>query len=649
MLQKRLRWKCFEGTASKPVTVVTSGTWLGQGSLKHPRDEEHDGQASTTDRLVPIKRRVERACQNCRKRKSRCDGAKPRCRFCDGQGWECEYNDQPPRRAERNTKICLDRTHSFQDRVFVTLDHLQDETSSGLNDAPYRNSKRSMPAAKEDVNDSILEMPVKHFGNTMQVINWPIVTFLLTGPGGPESGLDPIYPFYVDNEEPVLAAVTQVEKFPSIARDEICFYLTYYMREVHFFFPVLNSQDVEALFHLTSETDASSDIHCLLNVVLAFGALAATGKVKDESERFALETRCWNATVMLLGIITMTSSVASIQAAALAGFYCGAQVKIFKCLKYLQTASTMSQIYIKRNIRQNTPSNFPHGFCCTFWCIYSYENDLLSELDFASSGLARYEDMIPYPSAAVDPMPIHLYAELSVADSHIPRVVQEDIAICQIVTNASIRKAINRVTATIYSRPMDIAESGSNRRMSWYVDSCTWMVRYAREFEEHQRAIQEKIPMYMLTSPPNEEWNVNRLRRRKFVLEYIIHRNFIDYVLHNPDRLAADPVRAEILEHCRRCLEGCKHFIESLASVRINILTGPFASGMATLTMVTTLLVSKTSQPLTTILPNMVDTAINLGCEILIWLADVCPSFQWHAEFVQRLKTQVDKASRSGP
>ncbi|KAK9360729.1 hypothetical protein V1504DRAFT_440157 [Lipomyces starkeyi] len=601
MLQKRLRWKCFEGAASKPVTVVASGTWLGKGSLKHPRDEEADGQASTSDRPVPIKSRVERACQNCRKRKSRCDGAKPRCRFCDGHGWECEYNDLPPPRAERKTKFCLDRTHSFQDRVFVALDHLQDETSSGLNDASYRKHKTSMPAAKEDVNDSILEMPVKHFGNTMQVINWPIVTFLLTRPGGPESG------------EPVLAAVTQVEAFPSIARDKICFYLTYYMREVHCFFPVLNSQDVEALFHLTSETEASSDIHCLLNVV------------KDESERIALHTRCWNSTVMLLGLNTMTSSVASIQAAALAGFYCGAQVKIFKCLKYLQTASTMSQIYIKnlrinRNIRHNTPSNFPHGFCCTFWCIYSYENDLLSELAFASSGLARYEDMIPYPSAAGDPMPIHIYAELSVGYSHIPRVVQEDIAICQIVTNASIRKAINRATATIYSCPMDMAESSSNRRMSWYVDSCTWMVKYTREFEEHQRAMQEKIPMYMLTSTPNEEWNVNRLRRRKFVLEYIIHRNFIAYVLHNPDRLAADPLRAEILEHCR-----------------------------STMTMVATLLVSKASHPLTTILPNMVDTAINLGYEILIWLAGVCPSFQWHADFVQRLKAQVDKASRSGP
>ncbi|KAK9351765.1 hypothetical protein V1523DRAFT_294354 [Lipomyces doorenjongii] len=647
MLQKRLRWRYFEGAASEPATIVANGTWQRRVSLKHARDEEHDGQASTSGRPVPIKRRVELACQNCRKRKSRCDGAKPRCRFCDGQGWECEYSDLPPIRSERNTRVRLDRIHSFQDRVFVALDHLPEETRSGLNEARYRTNNTSMPAAKADVNDSILEMPTKHSGNTMQVINWPIVTLLLTRAGGPESVLDPIYPFYVINEDPVLAAVTQVETFPSIASDTVWLYLTYYMREVHCFFPVLDSQDVEALFHLTSETEASSDIHCLLNVVLAFGALSATGKVKDESERIAVETQCWNASVMLLGIITMTSSVASIQAAALAGFYCGAQVKIFKCLKYLQTASTMSQIYIKRNIRHNTTSNFPHGFCCTFWCIYSYENDLLSELDFASSGLARYEDMVPYPSAAVDPMPIHLYAKLSEADGHIPRVVHEEIAICQIVTNASIRKAINRVTATIYSRPMDIAESSSNSRVSWYVDSCTWMVKYAREFEEHQRAMQEKIPMYMLTSPPNEEWNVNRLRRRKFALEYIIHRNFIEYVLHNPDRLAADPLRAEILEYCRRCLEGCKHFIESLASVRINILTGPFASGMATMTMVTTLLVSKTSHPLTAVLPIGVDTAIHLGCEMLIWLADVYPSFHWHADLVLRLKAQVDK-SRGG-
>ncbi|KAK9320198.1 hypothetical protein V1517DRAFT_10058 [Lipomyces orientalis] len=643
MSKKRLRWKHFEGGESETTAIEGGPARRHNGPWKRARNQDHDKHILESGSCTPTKRRVQLACQNCRQRKSRCDGVKPSCRHCIRQGWECEYRELNLPRADESTLFILDRMESLEDQIVSAIARREKEPNLRLQDAPYRISQTGVRAAKFGISDLMLEMPAKHLGNAMQVMNWPIVNTLLPSSDGRESRLDPIYPFYVVHEKQNLPPVVHIEIFPPIGGDRIRLYLTYFMRQVYCFFPVFDALDVDFLFHLTSDADVGSDTHFLLNVVLAFGALAAKDKVDDERERIAVQTQCWNAAVLLFGQVAMMSSIASIQAAALAGFYCGAQGNIFQCLKYLQIASTMSQIFIKRNNHAEVAGGFSHSFLCTFWCIYCYESDLLSELNFASSGLSWYEDMIPYPSTVVDPMPTHLYTPLPASNTTSEQIVGEDVAICQIVTNSSFRKSINRVNATIYSLDTDNTDCSGHSRASRYVDNCFWTVKYAREFEKHQQAIQDRIPTYILTSPPNLEWNVNRLQRRKFAHDYIIHRNFIEYAVHNPDRFAADPLREEILEYCRRGLEGCKHFIESFATSQINVLTGTFSPGMANVTMVTVLLVSKASHMLTAVLPDGIDSAINSGIGTLIWLAARYPSFQWHANFLQRLKGQVDK------
>ncbi|KAK9243433.1 hypothetical protein V1506DRAFT_544494 [Lipomyces tetrasporus] len=641
MSKKQLRWKHFEGGASSSASIEGDPARWHNGPWKRSRNQDYEQHISVSGSCMPTNRRVQIACQSCRQRKSRCDGVKPSCGFCIRQGWECAYSEL--NLPDASTLSIFHRIESLEEQIVSPTARREKEPNLGLQDAPYRSSQTGVRVAKFGIRDLMLEMPAKHLGSAVQVLNWPVVNSLLPNSDGRESRLDPIYPFYVVHEKQDVSPVVHIEIFPPIGSDWIRLYLTYFMREVYCFFPVFDGLDVDSLFHLTSDADVGSDTHLLLNVVLTFGALAAKDKVDDERERIAVETQCWNAAVLLFGKTALASSVAGIQAAALAGFYCGAQGKIFECLKYLQIASTMSQIFIKRNNHTETAGGFTHSFLCTFWCIYCYESDLLSELDFASSGLSWYEDMIPYPSTVLDPMPTHLYTPLLASNSTRQQTVLEDVAICQIVTNSSFRKSINRVNATIYSLDVENADYTGYSRVSRYVDNCDWMVKYAREFEKHHRAIQERIPTYMLTSPPNLEWNVNRLQRRKSAFDYIIHRNFIDYAVHNPDRLTADPLRDEILEYCRRGLEGCKHFIESLAATQINPLTGTFSPGMANLTMVSVLLVSKASNVLTAVLPEGIDTAINSGIGTVTWLAARYPSFQWHVDFLQRLKAQVDK------
>ncbi|KAK9234152.1 hypothetical protein V1525DRAFT_350723 [Lipomyces kononenkoae] len=625
-MSKKLRWKIVNGRTPLPPSIASGKERLTA------RRERHRPSSSTAhpDR----QRRVELACRNCRERKKRCDGAKP-CSYCNEQGWDCEYQRSYLLSTEANTAFIFDRIRSPADHTNATAQS-QVSLAARVQDAVCRDNERPALAGKVGVNHLTLEMPAKHLGNATHVINWPAIASLLGRMKGLDDTWDPIRPFYVSDEAEALPSSVELDTLKFIDNNNLRLYLTYYMKEVHCFFPLIDKNDAEVLYRLTPEEKVGNDIKCLLNMALAFGALASAGQVGNETERAMVQSRCWTAAVTLIGLNATSNSIASIQATTLAAFYCGAQVRIFESLKYLRAASMMAQMFIKTCSRENIRDDLPNSFCCTFWCIYCYESDLLSELDFTSSGLNAYEDLVPYPSTNVDPLPIHLYTYEPATIDH-SQTLLEEIAICQIVTNSSIRKSINRVNATIYSSHLDVAKDDNG-----YGNGCSWMLNYVGEFENHQHAIQDRLPIRMLTSPPNLGWNVNRLHRRMFALEYIIHRNFIDYVLHNAEILAADPLCEQILEHCKKGLEGCSKFLLSLTGVPINIITGMFAPGMAVMTMIAILLVAKASRALQAVLPRRIDTAISLGLSTLTWIASLYPSFRWHVDFLLGLKSHVD-------
>lgn len=68
-----------------------------KGGRKRQRGQESElttdverNHATTDDATYP-RRRVSRACEVCRLRKTRCDAAQPSCAFCRGQGIRCVY------------------------------------------------------------------------------------------------------------------------------------------------------------------------------------------------------------------------------------------------------------------------------------------------------------------------------------------------------------------------------------------------------------------------------------------------------------------------------------------------------------------------------------------------------------------------------
>lgn len=75
------------------------------------------------------KPRVSRACEPCRKRKTRCDGQRPACNNCLGSGRDCHYTEVVLKRkakvtkesSARSSKSRLDRIESLLDKVLVRL------------------------------------------------------------------------------------------------------------------------------------------------------------------------------------------------------------------------------------------------------------------------------------------------------------------------------------------------------------------------------------------------------------------------------------------------------------------------------------------------------------------------------------------------
>ncbi|KAK9452703.1 hypothetical protein V1511DRAFT_507226 [Dipodascopsis uninucleata] len=613
MQKRHLRWRMSNVPHSTSTMLELPGS--GEATLK---------RRTVNDNYSPRpQKRTDPVCNACRQRKSRCDRSRPQCGLCQMQGWKCQYREDVSSTQEQGSTVNLDvralmeRLQSLETNLLTGIERFSKSSNVVVN-SEYTRS--------EDVllDYSGLEMPRKHFGSMMKVINWPIVTKLMTSDvqETPLILFEGLGPFYQE-EVTDMPANINVSKVPQLEQLILSKYITYFMVNVHCYFPILDSETVNRLFSITANSNTESGLAILLNIVITFGALAAKDKAADEAERAMIESKYWNSTTVLLALNTSTS-IFSIQACALAAFYLGAKSKICECFRYLQIASTASQTYIKQNKKMS------QSFCCTFWCLYCYENDILSEIDlFSPTGITKYEDLVPYPSSDIVSMPRHMYHPGTYDNAG----GEDEVFLLQLITNSSMRKSINRINATIYCRDVT-----NNARADYLV----WMFQYTHEFEQHHSALQERIPKYIYNTPPNVKWNVNRLKRRRSAFNYIINRNFVDYVLHNEEFMIEEHKRAEILSCCRQCLLGCRSFILEMANGDIVPITGVFSPGLATITMTTILIVARTNPYLRSILENDLDHIIETGIQVIENITEnFSSSFGWHAMFLKRLNEKA--------
>ncbi|KAM0335306.1 hypothetical protein ACHAQA_000351 [Verticillium albo-atrum] len=545
------------------------------------------------------------------------------------QNVDCVYADSQQPRIEHNTLILLERIQMLEDRLLSSPNFSDSHTaarehatSSAATTAPAvtidATNRPDMAAfGNSTTPPTTAEIPISlsHTANANHVLGWPIVQELLASA-----------PMPIQEDQPTEATAVffRQASFPDQTLDgyppdtwrlfegddvlqsrseaaEMYLDLIHaYFDEVNVFYPLIShSTTVQTLESIvaadqTSDTNPpdtpSAARYCLLLLVLCMGSFIRQRKNRinllnppGEDNRgfgaygsFAPDERLWQKAQLLLGCV---SSAITIEAA--------------QC-------TMLARILLDP---QNTNA-LPEALRRLYWVAFIYEGDFMSEISVTlPSGIARYEDQVPYPTRVMSPgqdsnrevrSPEDQMNGVSPAASI--EDDKEELVAFQISTNAAIRRLLNRVHSMVY-------DSKDQFRLT-RVEYVKWLLRISEDFWSYHDTIYRNIPHFLFVSQPegnsdpfgsspqtpgfsrlrglsNNPWNVLRLEGRYHAAKHIIHRPFFDYALLNMEHIQTHPDRETILQKCGLCLQGCKGFFSVFDVDEVNSMTCLFATGMA--------------------------------------------------------------------
>ncbi|KAF5593394.1 3-oxoacyl-reductase [Fusarium subglutinans] len=324
----------------------------------------------------------------------------------------------------------------------------------------------------------------------------------------------------------------------------------------------------------------------LLLVVLCLALLSSSGQsdISIEKSPFSdssnspedqLRSDLWSKARLILGYVSTDMSLEAAQASMLASIYMGASGAVAEAFHWAHATAVKCETMARLQAKRDTISG---GFRRLYWMSFIYECDFISEISIVSpSGIARYEDKIPYPAFTAENHPIS-------PDSSEARS-QEELVAFQITTNSAIRRFLNTVNSVVY----DDKEQFRTRRLNY----ASWLLRISEDLWSHHSAIYRNLPEFLLSNPSqdvpmtgadtsspaslqsptariqgipigNNSWNILRIKGRYYAGQYIIHRPFIEFIVLNIDNFESHPCKDAVLKRSRSCLDGCTGFIKHL-------------------------------------------------------------------------------------
>lgn len=595
----------------------------------------------------PQRRRALQACLNCGKRKTRCDAVKPKCGLCVSQGVDCVYRDSSQPRIEQNTRVLLERIQLLEDRLLsspvfnaqyaagASPPSLQLSVDSQHSIAAYQTSTRN-PALNEVEFD--VQISLSHTANANHVYDWPIVRRLLGETQGAsiKNPINATDVFFDSSSTP--RSVATVPESWKLFQDgvhiehssellEKCRSLiVLYFKEVNTFFPLLSIDDVVHTLEDVARNEigaAQTDSHLyvdvsltnylLLLLVLSLASFVLTDQPlarldrdqtrmsygSSRAQSSTLDEQLWNKAQLLLGFVSTELALEAAQCTMLASIYMGARGHIAASFHWSHITAVKCEALVRRGlVDPRSNDGFSDAFRRLYWVAFIYEGDFISEISITlPSGIARYEDLVPYPDFNIGETRHESESPDIGADDVMTGLSssKEELIAFQISTNAAIRRFLNRVNSVVY-------DSKEQYRMA-RPDYATWLLRITSDLWAHHSAVYNNLPDFLLTSKPgipsnedpsspstpgfirsirptNNPWNVLRIQGRYHAGKYIIFRPFIEYVCLNLSHFDTHPSRVVILEKCRLCLEGCQGFIKVFDTEPANSITCLFATGM---------------------------------------------------------------------
>ncbi|RFN51794.1 oleate-activated transcription factor 1 [Fusarium flagelliforme] len=587
----------------------------------------------------PNRRRVIQACVNCRMRKTRCDAAQPKCGLCTTQNVDCVYRDARQPKIDYNTQVLLERMQLLEDRLLSTSrNNPSQPQGSGIDRSSIAEQQsESLPEPTTVSQEPVFEVqiPLSHTANANHVFSWGLVQDLLSEASNNvhdmEAHTDATDVFFhpqPNNSTPYPPSSWKLfdEKTLSFSNSvdvtvfEFRGLIHLYFTDVNIFFPLLLKSDIIEILDATAsrevygrEMDNNVEMphYGLLLVVLCLALLSASGQSnirltgEDGSQRPPSRTvnaedelryHLWDKAKLVLGYIMTDMSLATAQSSMLASIYTGACGLVAEAFRWAHATAVKCESMARSYAKEES---IPDAFRRLYWISFIYECDFISEISIISpSGIARYEDKIPYPAFVTEPAPVSPSAPESSGPSN---RVQEELVAFQITTNSAIRRFLNTVNSVVY----DDKEQFRTRKSNY----ASWLLRISEDLWSHHSAIYRNLPEFLLTassqdvsmtgtdpnspaslqSPTariqnmptgNNSWNILRLKGRYFAGQYIIHRPFIEFIVLNIDNFETHPCKEAILKKSKSCLDGCMGFIKVFDVETVNSLTCLFPTGM---------------------------------------------------------------------
>ncbi|KAG5803244.1 hypothetical protein H9Q74_009061 [Fusarium xylarioides] len=569
-------------------------------------------------------------------RKTRCDAAQPRCGLCASQNVDCVYRDAKQPKIDYNTQVLLERMQLLEDRILSSNStsqgqRAQPEASPTSHHDPQHDSTTE---GREPVFE--VQIPLSHTANANHVFSWSLVQTLLSENSADQQDL----PSYADATE-VFFQQQQNSKHPTtilpplsswklydssyfsssqedgIAQLQDLFHL--YFTKVNIFFPLLLKRDILNIFESITAKEAygNDEIpmvnmpqYALLLVVLCLALLSSSGQSDiciDKSRNplsnssniveDQLRSELWCKARLILGYVSTDMSLQAAQASMLASIYMGASGAVVEAFHWAHATAVKCETMARLQAKNESISD---GFRRLYWISFIYECDFISEISIVSpSGIARYEDKIPYPAFTAENHPI----SPSVPDSSEASSIrsQEELVAFQITTNSAIRRFLNTVNSVVY----DDKDQFRTRRSNY----ASWLLRISEDLWSHHSAIYRNLPDFLLSNPSqdvtmteadtsspaslqsptariqgipvgNNSWNILRLKGRYYAGQYIIHRPFIEFIVLNIENFESHPCKEAVLKRSKSCLDGCSGFIKVFDVETVNSLTCLFPTGM---------------------------------------------------------------------
>ncbi|KAJ5869951.1 hypothetical protein N7455_004892 [Penicillium solitum] len=237
------------------------------------------------------RQRIYRACDQCRRRKSKCDGEQPACFICRTANRTCSYQNGGGRRGlppgyvrslETVLGLVLQHVPNSERTVHDLLIKSQNNDHFLAKDPPtvWRQSRLAKDLSKLIEHDSheisIITGPDESEWDTLEMINTQSVTTAGTGP----ATLGPNEP-YLHQQIPNIGTI-QIDCFHLPFPVDTLSMLENYFTYTHCWFPILERHDLFRTMHTSIEPEASlSDGSSLV----LWAVVAYESSTKDDGDR----------------------------------------------------------------------------------------------------------------------------------------------------------------------------------------------------------------------------------------------------------------------------------------------------------------------------------------------------------------------------